>query len=128
MDNKNGKLLVQAGKSALNIILKQPAKPLYLQGAYCLACARLFHRLPAPEELLIKKEGQHLFPDGPEWIVTQHGTLLALSYYSCWCHRYGTIRAFLFRRIVINFGNGFKIRTMLTRSDNMVIFSAFRIC
>lgn len=82
MDNENGKLLVQAGKSALNIILKQPAKPIYLQGAYCLAYARPFHRgLPAPDELLIKKEGQHLFPDGPEWIVTQHGTLLALSYY-----------------------------------------------
>ncbi|EHC63326.1 hypothetical protein LTSEINV_0179, partial [Salmonella enterica subsp. enterica serovar Inverness str. R8-3668] len=26
---------------------------------------------------------------------------------SCQCHRYGAIRA-LFRRIVINFGNGFK--------------------
>lgn len=25
--------------------------------------------LPAPDELLIK-EGQHPFPDGPEWIVT----------------------------------------------------------
>ncbi len=36
MDNENGKLLVQAGKSALNIILKQPAKPSYSRRAYCL--------------------------------------------------------------------------------------------
>lgn len=36
MDNENGKLLVQAGKSALNIILKQPAKPSYSLRAYCL--------------------------------------------------------------------------------------------
>lgn len=33
---KNGKLLVQAGKSALNITLKQPAKPSYSRRAYCL--------------------------------------------------------------------------------------------
>ncbi len=36
MDNENGKLLVQAGKSALNITLKQPAKPSYSRKAYCL--------------------------------------------------------------------------------------------
>lgn len=67
MDNENGKLLVQAGKSALNIILKQPAKPSYSRRAYCL-------RAPIPPacpgRTVDKKEGQHLFPDGPEWIVT----------------------------------------------------------
>lgn len=53
MDNENGKLLVQAGKSALNIILKQPAKPSYSRRAYCLRA-----HIPTaclPGELLIKR-------------------------------------------------------------------------
>lgn len=60
MDNENGKLLVQAGKSALNIILKQPAKTvLFTKG---LLPARIHSTdLPAPDELLIKKRASICF-------------------------------------------------------------------
>ncbi len=59
MDNENGKLLVQAGKSALNITLKQPAKPSYSRKAYCLRA----HIPPAclPRKLLIKKRASIRF-------------------------------------------------------------------
>lgn len=59
MDNENGKLLVQAGKSALNITLKQPAKPSYSRRAYCLRAHS--NGLPAPDELLIKKRASICF-------------------------------------------------------------------
>lgn len=62
MDNEDGKLLVQAAINARCIVLKWSSKNGIAN--IRLSCICRFADL-------IKKEGQHLFPDGPEWIVTQ---------------------------------------------------------
>lgn len=72
MDNEDGKLLVQAAINARCIVLKWSSKNGIAN--IRLSCICRFADL-------IKKEGQHLFPDGPEWIVTQQDAFPALFYY-----------------------------------------------
>ncbi len=86
MDNENGKVLVQAGKSCGKHHLKAARKRAkYLYSRRALLPARIHSTdLPAPDELLIKR-GRHLFPDGLSGLMTERNAAGALII-SCLCH------------------------------------------